>query len=128
MNTRDYKDFDLNFGIHPITKDISKKTGPNAIVQALRSIILLNHYEKPFHPEIGSNIRKLLFEPMDPVSANILASEIKIAIMNFEPRVTVNNVFVKENYTENGFDVTVEFFMKNTEKPLVLSFFLERLR
>lgn len=128
MNTRDYKDFDLNFGIHPITKDISKKTGSNAIVQALRSIILLNHYEKPFHPEIGSNIRKLLFEPMDPVSANILASEIKIAIMNFEPRVTVNNVFVKENYTENGFDVTVEFFMKNTEKPLVLSFFLERLR
>lgn len=125
---REYKDFDLNFGIHPITKDIAKKTGANAVVQALRSIILMNHYEKPFHPEIGSNVRKLLFEPVDPVTANILAAEIKIAITNFEPRATVENVFVVENLNRDGFDVTVEFFINNTARPLVVSFFLERLR
>jgi phage baseplate assembly protein W len=127
-NTRNYKDVDLDFIAHPITGDINKKTGINAIVQSLKTLLFLNHYEKPFHPEIGSNIRKMLFENIDPVTANILAKEIKITIDNFEPRVSMRNVFVTENYDENGFDVTLEFIIKNTAEPIAVSFFLERLR
>jgi phage baseplate assembly protein W len=127
-NIRNYKDVDLDFIAHPITGDINKKTGINAIVQSLKTLLFLNHYEKPFHPEIGSNIRKMLFENIDPVTANILAKEIKITIDNFEPRVSMRNVFVTENYDENGFDVTLEFIIKNTAEPIAVSFFLERLR
>jgi phage baseplate assembly protein W len=126
--TRNYKDIDLDFIAHPITGDINKKTGINAIVQSLKTLLFLNHYEKPFHPEIGSNIRKMLFENIDPVTANILAKEIKITVDNFEPRVSIRNVFVTENYDENGFDVTLEFIIKNTAEPIAVSFFLERLR
>jgi phage baseplate assembly protein W len=126
--TRNYKDIDLDFIAHPITGDINKKTGINAIVQSLKTLLFLNHYEKPFHPEIGSNIRKMLFENIDPVTANILAKEIKITVDNFEPRVSTQNVFVTENYDENGFDVTIEFIIKNTAEPIAVSFFLERLR
>ena len=126
--TRNYKDIDLDFIAHPITGDINKKTGINAIVQSLKTLLFLNHYEKPFHPEIGSNIRKMLFENLDPVTANILAKEIKITVDNFEPRVSIRNVFVTENYDENGFDVTLEFIIKNTAEPIAVSFFLERLR
>ena len=125
---RTYKDLDLNFTPHPIKKDVNKKTGTNAIVQSLKNLILLNHYEKPFHPEIGSNVRKMLFEPLDPVTANILAQEIKNVVNNFEPRVNLEQVFVKENYDGNGFDVTLEFFMVNVPNPISVSFFLERLR
>lgn len=128
MSTRTYKDLDLDFIPHPITGDINKKTGVNAIVQSVKNLILLNHYEKPFHPEIGSNVRKMLFENIDPVTANILAKEIKITIDNFEPRVSVQNVYVSENYDENGFNATIEFVIKNTSQPLTVSFFLERLR
>jgi phage baseplate assembly protein W len=88
----------------------------------------MNHYDKPFHPEIGGNVRKMLFENIDPVTANILAKEIKIVINNFEPRVAVQNVYVNENYDENGFDITIEFTIKNTAEPISVSFFLERLR
>jgi predicted component of type VI protein secretion system len=70
----------------------------------------------------------MLFENIDPVTANILAKEIKITVDNFEPRVTTRNVFVSENYDENGFDVTIEFIIKNTAEPIAVSFFLERLR
>jgi phage baseplate assembly protein W len=126
--SRNYKDIDLDFIAHPITGDINKKTGINAIVQSLKTLFFLNHYEKPFHPEIGSNIRKMLFENIDPVTANILAKEIKINVDNFEPRVSTQNVFVTENYDENGFDVTIEFIIKNTAEPIAVSFFLERLR
>ena len=70
----------------------------------------------------------MLFENLDPVTANILAKEIKITVDNFEPRVSIRNVFVTENYDENGFDVTLEFIIKNTAEPIAVSFFLERLR
>lgn len=128
ITPRIYKDLDLDFTAHPIKKDVNKKTGTNAIVQSLKNLILLNHYEKPFHPEIGSNVRKMLFEPLDPVTANILAHEIKNVVNNFEPRVKLEQVYVKENYDENGFDVTLEFFMVNVPNPVSVSFFLERLR
>ena len=77
QTNRVYKDLDLNFIPHPVKKDVNKKVGVNAIMQSLTNLILLNHYEKPFHPEIGSNVRKMLFEPIDPVVAQILAKEMK---------------------------------------------------
>lgn len=125
---RIYKDLDLNFTTHPITKDVNKKTGANAIIQSLLNLFYLNHYEKPFHPEIGSNIRKMLFMPVDPVTASSLGKEIEVVIQNFEPRVSTNKVLVTENTDGNGFDVTLEFFIVNTTEPLAVSFFLERLR
>lgn len=128
ITTRTYKDLDLDFSPHPITKDINKKVGVNAVLQSLKNLMYLNHYEKPFHPEIGSNVRKMLFEPIDPVTATILAREIKDTITNFEPRVNVRSVYVIENTDGNGFDVTLEFFLVNSAEPISISFFLERLR
>ena len=128
QESRIYKDLDLNFVPHPVKKDVNKKVGVNAIMQSLTSLILLNHYEKPFHPEIGSNVRKMLFEPIDPVVAKILAKEITDVITNFEPRVDLQNVYVVENTDSNGFDVTIEFFMSNVAEPITVTFFLERLR
>ncbi|CAB4124112.1 COG3628 Phage baseplate assembly protein W [uncultured Caudovirales phage] len=128
ITTKTYKDLDLNFIPHPITKDINKKVGVNAVLQSLKNLLFLNHYEKPFHPEIGSNIRKMLFEPIDPVIAGILAKEIQDTITNFEPRVDIRNVYVMENTDGNGFDVTLEFYMVNSPEPITVSFFLERLR
>jgi phage baseplate assembly protein W len=125
---RAYKDLDLDFTPHPVKKDINKKTGPNAIVQSLKNLIQTNHYEKPFHPEIGSNVRKMLFEPLDSITANILGREISDVINNFEPRVKLENVYVVENFDGNGFDVTIQFFLENVPEPINLVFFLERLR
>ena len=128
QQTRIYKDLDLAFIPHPIRKDVNKKTGYNAVIQSVRNLVLLGHYEKPFHPEIGSNIRKMLFEPLDPISASIIAREVEDVITNFEPRVDLDDVIVQENIDGNGFNVTIKFFMLNSEEPITVDLFLERLR
>ena len=128
QQARIYKDLDLAFIPHPIRKDVNKKTGYNAVIQSVKNLVLLAHYEKPFHPEIGSNIRKMLFEPLDPISATIIAREIEDVINNFEPRVDLKDVIVQENIDGNGYDVTVEFFLLNLEEPIIVDLFLERLR
>jgi phage baseplate assembly protein W len=125
---RIYKDLDLAFIPHPITEDVGKKVGTRAIIQALKSIVLLNYYEKPFHPEIGCNVRGLLFELVTSSTAILIGKEIKTAIKNFEPRVEVKDVLVSESDDGHGYNVNIIFFEVNVPEPLSVSFFLERLR
>jgi phage baseplate assembly protein W len=128
LTTRTYSDFDVSFRAHPITKDLVKKTGANAVVQAIINLVQINNYEKPFHPEIGGNLRKLLFEPVDNITSNLIAQEIRLTIANFEPRATVLGVYVQSNVQETGYDVTIEFSILTLPTPITISVFLERLR
>ena len=125
---RIYKDLDLEFTKHPIRKDVNKKTGYNAVIQSVRNLVLIGHYEKPFHPEIGGNIRKMLFEPLDGITANLIAKEIDDVITNFEPRVDVVSIEVNEDVDNNGYDVIVTFLLLNLENPIQTTIFLERIR
>lgn len=126
--SRLYKDLDLNFGINPVTKDVNKKVGDRAIIAAVRNLILLNYFEKPFNPSIGSNVRRLLFEPMDAGTGSLLQKEITLTINNYEPRVKLRNVYVQADEENQGYNVTIEFFLINRIEPITLNLFLERLR
>lgn len=125
---RQYKDLDLNFNIHPVKKDINKNIDEMAVINSVKNLILTNHFEKPFHPEIGSNIQKLLFENMDKVTASAIEREILQTIVNFEPRVSVNSVSVSPDFDNNRFSVGMEFKIINRTEPITIQFFLQRVR
>lgn len=123
-----FSDLDLNFRIHPVKKDIIKNNGEYAVLNALKNLVLLNYYEKPFHPEIGSNIRKLLFENLDSITAIALQNQIEQVIQNFEPRISLTDVTVSPDYDNNAFSVYITFTFVNSTTPVTVNFFLERLR
>ena len=128
-SVRIYKDLNLNFNKNLVTNDIAKLTDVEAIKRSVRNLVQLNHYEKPFHPEIGSGVRDLLFENMTPFTANILARKIEDVINNFEPRALLAGVEVFPNFDNNSYEVIVEFYLQNAPSELVdISFALERLR
>ena len=128
-NVRQYKDLDLFFAKKSGSKDVRKVTDIQAVKRSVRNLVLLNHYEKPFHPEIGSGIRDMLFENMSTMTAIILARKIEDVIENFEPRVRLISVRADPNLDRNEYEVTIEFFVVNTPTELVdLTIFLERLR
>ena len=126
--TREYRDLDLNFTIHPIKKDINKHTAEMAVVNSIKNLVLTKHYEVPFQPEVGSNIQKLLFEPLDSVTASLLDREIRQVVANFEPRASVDVVKVTPDYERNGFTVTMQFYIINRTEPISIQFLLERVR
>ena len=111
-----------------MTGDLTKKSDYSAVSQSIKNLIFMNHYEKPFHPEIGCNMRKMLFELIDPSTASVIRTEIINTIGNFEPRARVNDVVVKPSYDENGYDVTIVYTTVNLQNPIRINFFLERLR
>lgn len=126
--TRTFLDLDLNFNIHPVRKDINKFKGEYAIVNSLKNLILTNHYERPFHPEIGSNIRRMLFENVDVIVAAQLEREIEETVTNFEPRAKISKVIAIPSPDENKYSVRIEFFVINNPNPITINFFLERVR
>ncbi len=128
VEERTFSDLDLNFTKHPITKDVARKTGNNAIIGALKNLVLTNFYERPFNPKFGSNVRAMLFEPLDPLTGSILQKEIKILIENYEPRVSLRDIQVVADFDRNSYQVTITFFTVNSTQPLRTVLFLNRLR
>jgi phage baseplate assembly protein W len=126
--TREWRDLDLNFAIHPIRKDINKHRAELAVINSIKNLVSTNHYEIPFQPEIGCNIRKLLFEPLDMVTATLIEREIIETIDNFEPRASVSKVVIKPDFDNNGFQVELLFKILNRTDPVAIKFFLERVR
>ena len=126
--TRNFKDLDLNFAIHPIRKDINVHKAEFAIINTVKNLILTNHFERPFQPEIGSNIRRLLFENIDVILAAQIEREIEETITNFEPRVQISSVVAVAAPEENGYKIRLEFFVINNPDPITINFFLERIR
>jgi len=128
LNTRKYSDLDVSFLAHPVTGDIVKKKEEQAIVQSFKNLIFLNHYEKPFHPEIGSNVKRMLFELIDPIIAGSLEKEIRQMIENFEPRVILHQLVATPDYDNNGYAIKFIFSIDNKPEPIKINVFLERLR
>ena len=128
-NARQYTDLDLFFGKKSSNSDVQELTDVKAVKRSIRNLVLLNHYEKPFHPEIASGVRDMLFELMTPVTAQILARKIEDVINNFEPRARLVGVTAIPLLDKNAYEVSIEFYVVNTPTELVdLSIMLERLR
>lgn len=125
---RQYKDLDLNFTAHPVRKDVSKHIDELAVINSIKNLVLTQHYEKPFRPDIGSNVMKLLFENMDSITASALEREIGQVIENFEPRARISSIRVSPDFDNNGFSVGMEFYIVNRTEPITINFFLERVR
>ena len=128
-NAQKYKDLDLFFAFKSSTKDINKVTDILAVKRSVRNLILTNNYEKPFHPEIGSGIRGLLFEPLTPITAAVLSRKVEDVIENFEPRARLIGVRAYPNLDKNAYEITIEFYVVNAPTELInMDMLLERVR
>jgi phage baseplate assembly protein W len=125
-SSRIYKDLNLNFEKNTVTKDIQKITDIEAVKRSVRNLINTNHYEKPFHPEIGSNLRAMLFENLTPQMNHLISKQIELLLRNYEPRIRL--VQVNASYDRNGYLATISFYVLNYPEPVVVENFLERLR
>ena len=142
-NVRQYKDLDLFFAKKKLSSkdsdgavtvsgaksDIDKVTDITAVKRSIRNLVLTNHYEKPFHPEIGCGVREILFELMTPISAHLVTRKVEDVIQNFEPRCRLVSVRTIPDFDRNIYNVSLEFYVVNAPTELLdLSVMLERIR
>jgi phage baseplate assembly protein W len=122
-----YTDLDLSFNIHPILKDIVPVSDLDAVKNSIKNLVLTSFYERPFHPEIGSTIGGLLFEPVNLFTGLAIKNEIERVIQKFEPRVNDVTVQVIDESDNNAYLITVGFNVLYDTKSEI-QFYLNRLR
>ena len=123
-----YKDLNLDFQQNTATKDIQKITDVESVKRSVRNLINTNHYEKPFRPQVGSNLRAMLFELISPQMNHAISKEIDLLIRNYEPRCRLVEVSSNPQIDKNAYAVTISFYVVNHPEPVIVESFLERLR
>ena len=143
-HTRGWADLDLDFTMHPVTKDITRKLNVEAVKRSVRNLIQTNKYDKKFHPEVDGGVTRHLFGLATAATKHDISEAIATCLRNYEPRVVVDRVNVVGNEDEiahvqsdvrvtgnidrNGFNVSIFFRIINSPEPIEVSLFLERIR
>ena len=127
-----YKDLSLFFTPNPVSGDVTMVTDVQDIKRSVRNLVMTSRFEKPFHPEIASHVRDLLFEPFSPVTINLLRNRIETVLINYEPRVTLTEVEVEDpdfqRMDNNELNVRIFFTLKNDPEIQTVDVLLERIR
>jgi phage baseplate assembly protein W len=123
-----YTDFHKDLTVNPISTDLALKNNEESIKESLKNLILTDRGERLFQPNLGSDVRASLFENATPVTLKIMEERVKDVINNFEPRVSLIDVDVTSLYDDNKVKVVIYFYVKNSEDPISVTVFIERVR
>jgi len=125
---RKYRDLNLILEAHPFTKDVLTRVNADAIKNSVINLVQTSNYERLFHPEIGCQVRSLLFEPFIPSTVAAIRKSILQTIEKFEPRATVTDIVVEDDSEINGVRIEITFTINNLEQPVTVVTTLSRVR
>ena len=128
ISSIEYSDFFTDFSRHTNTGQLNKKTNELAVKQSIRNLLLTDHYERPFQPEIGSNLRSLLFDNFTPATQLQAEQYIKEVFTNHEPRAVLLDTAILPSPDMNSLQVSIYFRIINTTEPTQLDIIIERVR
>ena len=123
-----YSDLDLTFNLVPGTNDVARSFDDQAVIRSVRNLLLTNFYERPFQPNLGGNIDRLLFEPANNLTASLIKNEIQNVITNYEPRAKIDDIVVNADIDNNSFVISLSFYIGNNTLPTSVNLLLERSR
>ena len=122
-----FKDLSIAFKPHPITGDLTTKKDTAAIRQAVSNLLYTRKTERFFDSQLGTNLQNLLFEPLNSITAGLISEEIRFVLVKYEPRISVEQIEVRTNNAQNGFEVLMSFVVTGrNDGPISLDLFLER--
>ena len=131
VDTYIYKDLSLFFTPNPVSGDVTMVTDVQDIKRSVRNLVMTNRFEKPFHPEVASHVRDLLFERFTPITFNLLRNRIETVLANYEPRVSVTDIEIDDSgraMDNNELNVRIYFTLKNDPQIQSVDILLERIR
>lgn len=123
-----YSDFLTNLNPHPVSGAVMRVVNENAVTRSIKNLILTNKSERLYQPNIGSSVRKLLFEPMSDSTATALSSIIRETIDTYEPRAKIINVVVTPYIEKNMYGVDIVYMIINKQEPVSINVTLTRVR
>ena len=125
---KSWADLNLKLTLHPIRKDIIPLRDDEAIKNSVKNLVLTNFFERPFQPQVGANLRGLLFEPADAITKYELSDGIKQVLIDYEPRIRVTKVGIQDESDRNAYRITLHFQIIEMDLNTEVEIVLQRLR
>ena len=123
-----YSDFFTNFSVHVNTGQLLRKTNEDAVKQSVRNLLLTDFYERPMQPDVGSNLRALLFENYTPATQLRAKAYIQDVFDNYEPRAELVETIISFSEVQQALNCTIYFRIINSTEPTRLDLVIERTR
>ncbi len=123
-----YTDFHKDLTQSPVNLDLARKTDEEAVKESIRNLIMTDRGERLFQPQLGSDVRKMLFENITPANIQFAKDLIKTTIKNYEPRANLISVDVYDIDDTLNLNIVITFNIINKIEPIVLTVTLDRVR
>ena len=126
--TETYSDFFKDMTQSLVNADLARKIDENSVKESVRNLVLTNRGERLFQPDIGCDIRQLLFENVSADTIIIAKELIRTTVENYEPRCSIIGIDVLASLDSNDIGIIITFNIINREEPVVLTLTLDRVR
>ena len=123
-----YSDFHKDMTQSPINFDLARKIDEDAVKESIKNLILTDRGERLFQPDIGSDIRKMLFENINSATVEIIKNLVRTTIRNYEPRANLIGVDVLTSIDSLQVNIIITFNIINRIEPIVFAVTLDRVR
>ena len=128
LKTELYSDFFVGLDIHPGKKDLARATNEKAIKRAIVNLLLTDYDERLYQPNLGANLKYLLFEPADDETLMLMRKQIESCLSKFEPRINIVSLKLETSEDEHQIHVTLAFTTINIPRPITINLVLNRVR
>jgi phage baseplate assembly protein W len=114
----------LAFPIHTdATGAIAMVAGEREIIESIRLILATAPGERPRRPEFGCAIHDLVFAPADASTAGQIAYEVRVALEQWEPRITLTDVIISFAEADQGtLLIDIRYTLRGSTDPRNLVF------
>lgn len=123
-----YSDLFVNLDRHPGKKDLVRSTNESAVKRSIINLLLTDQDERLYQPNVGANLKYLLFEPADSQTLALMRDHIMNCLDKYEPRIRVLDLQLETTPDEHQINVTLKFALVNSTNPVVLNLILNRVR
>lgn len=107
--SRAFRDISLSFSRHPVTNDLIPLRNEDAIKRSVINLVRTNVGERFFNNLLGSNIESSLFDLQTEETSIFLQEQIKTLLENFEPRISLRNVYTEYPEDSNDLLIKIEY-------------------
>ena len=107
--SRAFKDISLSFKRHPVTNDVTVLRNEDAIKRSVINLTRTRINERFFNDLVGTSIQDALFENMNSGIEAALEQEITSLLTNYEPRISLNSVYVIADQDSNALEIQVDY-------------------
>ncbi len=120
-----YSDYDGNFE-RQADGDVQRDVDVPSIFNSVTNIILTLQGERRMLPTFASNVAHLLFEPVDEISARMLAENLLEAIVLWEDRIDITGFDIEPRHDENLYRCRLNFTIVGSDVVETVKFILTR--